>query len=177
MPFTSKDYDHPIGIMPRFKLKTSLSKSEIITILIHRVNNEPSINGKSLHDHFYLSIPPSDWHFWSPELNITIEEIKKDNHSIIRCLVGPRQTVWTMFLFLYASISLIVLFGGMYGLTQWQMNKPTLWLWIIPIGIVLLVGVYIAAKIGQSIGKEQMLHLIRFTHHALNKDGKLELVN
>lgn len=173
MHFSAKDYDHPIGIMPRFKLKTSLSKSAIIATLIERVNKEPSVNGKTLHDHFYLSIPPSDWHFWSPELNITIEE--NESHSIIRCLVGPRQTVWTLFLFLYASISLLVLFGGMYGLTQWQMDKPTLWLWIIPIGLILLLGVYVAAKIGQSIGKTQMLHLISFTHHALNADGKLAL--
>lgn len=171
MSFNDKE-PQVIDIMPRFKLLSSLKKDEVINTVVDGVNTDNTVNGKTIHDHFYLTIPERDWHYWSPELHITVEELNEQ--SLIRCHVGPRQTVWVMILFLYASISLLVLFGGMYALTQWQMSRPTMWLWVIPVGILALAGVYIIAKIGQYKGRDQMLHLCSFLYHTLSAKGDLE---
>ena len=105
--------------------------------------------------------------------------LEKDYHSedtILRCLVGPKQSVWAMFMFFYIAVALITLFVGMYGLVQMQLDKPSNAAYIIPVGLLILPSIYTFSKIGQKTGRDQMLHLISFLYHSINKNGNVERV-
>lgn len=71
---------------------------------------------------------------------------------------------------MYSSISVLGLFGGIYAISMWQLDKGSAWLWTFPIAIVLFIGVFIAAKVGQKIGHEQMVFLITSLHKSLEKE-------
>lgn len=162
-----------VEIRPRFRLQSNSSKEDVFTLLNTNLTTNNSISGKHIGDHFHLKIASKDQHFWSPELGIDCES--NEEGTLIRCLVGPKQTVWAMFLFMYGAISILGMFGGMYGLTLWQMNKGTTWLWVFPISMILLLSVFIAAKIGQKIGHDQMVMLVKFLHRSLGKDNFIEV--
>ena len=103
----------------------------------------------------------ADLHYWSPELQIRVDQ--DDDHedgAEVRCLVGPRQSVWAMFAFFYALVGLITFFGGFYGLVQEDMGESSDFIWCLPVGILLLIGIWVAAKVGQNTGRDQMLHLV-----------------
>jgi len=65
------------------------------------------------------------------------------------------------------------LFGGMYGLAQRNTGHATGWIWCFPVTFLLIIAVFISAKIGQRTGRDQMLHLVSVLYHAL-KDRPLE---
>jgi hypothetical protein len=145
-------------------------------LLQNQVDNDPSVVGKKVHEQFYLDIPKQLQHYWSPELRVSLEEDEEEEKgTIIRCILGPSYTVWVMFVFLYTLLGVISLFGGMYGLVQWSLGHPTLWVWCMPITLVILAGVYLTAKIGQGKGRDEMLHLVSVLYHAL-KDGDIKRI-
>jgi hypothetical protein len=156
-------------IRPRFRKQVSLSKDEVFALLKDTIKHSNQVTGNVVGDHVYIKIATKDQHYWSPELNLDCEQ--NNEGTLIRCLIGPRQTVWAMFLFMYGVVSLLGLFGGMYGLTLWQMGKGNNWLWTFPIALFLLISIFIAAKIGQQIGREQMLLLINFLNQTLQKSN------
>jgi hypothetical protein len=105
--------------------------------------------------------------------------IEKDEYSeeiLVSCLVGPRQTVWALWAFIYTAILLLTLFGGSFALVKYSQTGFTNWIWTIPIGVVLLSTAFIASKIGQNKGRDQMLHLISFVYHKLSEVTKVERV-
>jgi len=174
MAFNTHNTDD-IEIRPRFKL---ISKSYTSKELLERVKNalpkDVTIIGKVKGTHVFLSIPEDEQHFWSPAMEVVIEQDEEEDlNTNIRCLIGPKQTVWMMMMFFYISVAVILLFGGMYGLVKWNMGHETNLLWLIPIGIILEILIFLATKWGQKKGRDQMLHLVSFLYHALD-DEKLE---
>ena len=105
-------------------------------------------------------------------LHAGIEDDESDGGCIIRVLIGPRQHIWAMFTYLKAAIGLLGLFGGIYGCSQWQLDKPAYFLWSVPVALLLAGSLFAIAKMGQEKGHDEMEYLIRFVHHAL-KDAQL----
>ncbi len=174
MAFNTHNTDD-IEIRPRFKLlsKNNTDK-QVLEKLKTALPQQNNIMGKLKGTHVFLSIPEQDQHFWSPSMEIVVERIEEnENHTSIRCLIGPKQTVWMMVMFFYISIAVVTLFGGMYGLVKWNMGHETNLLWLIPGGIVLEALVFIATKWGQEKGRDQMLYLVSFLYHAID-DKNLE---
>lgn len=162
-----------VEIRPRFRLQSSLAKEDVFN-RIKNLFKSGEFEGKHIGDHIHIKIIAKNQHYWSPEIGIDCES--NDEGTLIRCLIGPKQTVWAMFLFMYGAISILGLFGSMYGLTLWQLNKGTAWLWTFPIAVLLLIIVFIAAKTGQKIGHDQMVLLVRSLHNSLGKENFKEII-
>ncbi len=161
-----------LEMRPRFKLRAK-SESEAVRALFQAaVEDETKVHGWLTKYHMHLQIPAAEQHYWSPVLHAGVEDDEYEGGCIIRVLVGPRQQIWAMFTFFKAAIGVLGLFGGMYGLTQWQLGKSSYFLWCIPVALVLAAGVFGVAKLGQQKGRAEMEHLIRFLHRAL-KDAEL----
>lgn len=174
MPFNRIDRDF-IEIRPRFKLKTVLFKDELFKNLLDGLDEDNSVTGKKVIDVFYLDISLNDQKYWSPELRASIEKNEAEAGSIIRVVIGPRYKVWFFLVFIYSFLGLACLFGGMYGMAQWNLGIKSLWVYCFPVILLLIGGVYVAAKLGQKATRDQMLHLTSFLYHHI-KDDKLERI-
>ena len=176
MPFNRKDHHNPGEIRPRFKLRTAHTQEEIFDLLNDFCVSDDSVDGKKVYDQYYLDIPKKDRHFWSPELRVTLEEDEDfEGKTLVRVMVGPQYTVWSMFIFIYVFLGVVALFGGLYGFSQLSLGHSTLWIWCMPFALVLFVSVYIIAKMGQRTGRDHTLHLVSVLYHAMG-DENLERV-
>ncbi len=176
MPFNRLNHAVLGEIRPRFKLHSSIEPNQLAKIIVEAIKEDPSVIGHESNGLCMLKIPINDRHYWSPELTVRIEErVDGKDGSYLSCLVGPQQSVWAMFAFIYGTIAMIAVFGGMYGLTQIELGKPSWMVWLFPIGIILLPSIYTLSKIGQKKGRNQMLHLISFLYHSVeNASGNVE---
>ena len=173
MPFNKKEHHNLGEIRPRFRLITPYEQEEVLQHLQESVQNDETVVGRKVHDMYFLDIPLKDRHYWSPELRISLEKNEAGEGTFIRCVIGPRHSVWLLFVFIYGFLSVVSLFGGMYGLAQWNLGESTIWLWCFPVTFFLILGVYITAKAGQRTGRDQMLHLVSVLYHSLG-DQPLE---
>ncbi|MDX1349145.1 MAG: hypothetical protein R3279_02795 [Putridiphycobacter sp.] len=174
MPFNRVDGDF-IEIRPRFKLKTVLSKEQVLNNLLSGLSEDRTVLGKTVIDVFYLDIPKVAQKYWSPELRASVEKNEAEDGSIIRVVIGPRYKVWVLFIFLYTFLGLVCLFGGMYGMAQWNLGIESLWIYCFPIMLVLIATLYVVAKLGQRATRDEMLHLTSYLYHHI-QDEELERI-
>ncbi len=157
-----------IAIRPRFKIEAKMPKYELIT----RISDEiESCNGKCeinlVKNHIIFKIPEDMQHFWSPELSIEIEEL--EGISVLRCILGPRSSLWTLFATFYALSVFAGLIGLVLGLSQWSIGNYPSGLWLVPVSIVLIGIAYIVALTGQKLSYNEMLFLKNKLYRAVKK--------
>ncbi|MFK8044296.1 MAG: hypothetical protein AB8B72_02285 [Crocinitomicaceae bacterium] len=174
MPFNRADGDF-IEIRPRFKLKSTLPADKVIENLMAGLKSDDTVLGRKVLDVFYLDIPNESQKYWSPELRASIEKNEAEEGSFIRVVIGPRHKVWVLFVFLYTLLGFICLFGGMYGMAQWNLGIDSLWIYFLPIMLSLIASLYIIAKLGQRATRDESLHLSSYLYHNI-RDGELERV-
>ena len=107
-----------------------------------------------------LFLPKEEQHYWSPQLNVTME--KTDEGCIIRGLLGPRPTVWTMFVFFYFIIGFAALIISFVGFSYVSLGKPGTILWLVPVLILVFLSLYLVAYFGKKMGRNQMITLHKF---------------
>ncbi|MEM7227713.1 MAG: hypothetical protein AAF432_02755 [Planctomycetota bacterium] len=100
-----------------------------------------------------LRVRESDRHFWSPQLKVIVHETV-DGTSLTGHF-GPNSNVWTMFMAAYGMVIISAIFGVFFGLSQVVLGDSPTGLLCIPIAIVLVVLIYVAAGIGQRVGYDQ----------------------
>ncbi|MFT5884111.1 MAG: hypothetical protein ACI9IP_000566 [Arcticibacterium sp.] len=151
---------------PRFK-KTFIENPEAIKerFSVKLKNNDQGIKGGVFNEHFHLEVVKKEQHFWSPHLNVTLEE--SDNGTIIRGKYGPKPTIWAIFTFGYSSLGILFLFAAMAGLVKLSLGQESQILWVLPILIVLISGLYIASQVGQKLGVEQTFRIHHFLEETL----------
>jgi len=119
-----------------------------------------------------LKILPQERHFWSPQLNITMEE--KEEGTLIRGLYGPNPSIWAMFFFAYSALGIILLFAGMVVLSQISLGmEAPLW-WVIPVCASLIIIIYLFAQTGQKIGAQEMFNLHHFYETTLGEKVEIK---
>ena len=68
----------------------------------------------------------------------------------------------------------IILLICAISFAQYNVHGSSIWLWIIPFGVLGLASAFVASKFGQRKGRDQMLHLISFVYHSLEELGDVE---
>ena len=161
-------------IRPRSRFKIELTVDEVMKLIESKLrDDDDQVTGSILLNHAYLKIPDKDQHYWSPEFHITVEEA--ETGSLVRGIVGPKPKVWTMFMFFYSAVIVLLLFGSAMGVSQWMLGMDAPWLWSIPAALILWIGIYLAAFYGQYLGYDQTVLLQNFLRESLNPDYALEL--
>jgi len=163
-------------IRPRFKKETDLTEQQIrenITKAIERTNAKCSISG-NIPGYITIRIKPEDRHFWSPQLNITIEEKEDETHiNLIRGLYGPNPQVWAFIFFSYAVLGVAAFFILMMGFSQWSLGKSADILWGVPVVAILAFGLYIISQFGQKLGVDQTYTIHHVFEEALHSNVKI----
>lgn len=160
-----------IEIRPRFKLISVYDKGYIIKKITSALPQQTEVIGIVKGNHFFLGIENSKQHYWSPTMEVVVEkDFEDENKTSVRCLIGPRQTVWMMLMFFYIGIGVLAFFGGMYGLVKWNLGKETILIWAFPAAALLFGIIYLTSKYGQKKGRDQMLYLVSFLYHAIGDE-------
>lgn len=174
MPFNRLNHSILGEIRPRFALKIDSDPEKAIDHVEDSIHKEKTVSGDRSNQLLFVKTPSWEQHYWSPEMSVRIEIEEYTDYTTVSCLVGPKQTVWALWAFIYSSILLVTVFGGIFGLVQYNQEGSSGWVWVIPIGVILLSSAFIASKIGQRKGRDQMLHLISFLYHSLEEIGPVE---
>jgi len=123
------------------------------------------LEGKFVKPLVVVSVSEEKRHFWSPELSLDIEE--RDDGTEIRCTLGPRSSLWTMFATFYGFSILVGIAGLVLGFSQLTLGMNTYGFWLVPVSAVLLASAYGIALTGQKLSYEQMLELRNFIKNTL----------
>lgn len=152
---------------PRFRLIVDKPPDEL-TESIRKVidKNQTICTGEVIDHHIILKVPKSQQHYWSPQLALELEA--NDGGTLIRGLFGPKPNVWTMFVFFYSSIGFLTTMGLIFGLSQMMLNMNAYGLWAVPVGGLLIIGLFVMSKVGQNLGRSQMDQLSDVLHSALD---------
>lgn len=154
---------------PRVDLFVPLPADEVATRLARGLlTSELPCAGRVASRHAWITIRDGERHFWSPNLDV---EFYEDPHGTwLRGRFGPQPAVWTLFVFVYASLSLGATISGVLGLAQLALDERPLGL-LLSLGLLLLIGfVYGAAFIGQGLGSSQIAEIRLFLDRALFRE-------
>ncbi|RKQ50816.1 hypothetical protein BXY85_1835 [Roseivirga pacifica] len=147
-------------IRPRFKETLHLTVAEYCEQLKQALDTTEEFSGMVSENYANIKIPLAERHFWSPQLTLSIDDEKE--RVTIRGLYEPKPSVWAAFFMGYAAIGVLILFVGVYGLSQILLDKTAPILWAIPVLAGLALVLYLVAQAGQKIGAEQMFRIHHF---------------
>lgn len=127
---------------------------------LERVLRDPSasVTGKIFASSAVLTVPPNALHFWSPQLNVSVDP-HLPSGSVVHGLFGPRPTIWSLFVALYVGIGFAGSMGVIYGWAEWTLGGSGAALWSGPAALIAAALVYAAGQMGRRLGMEQMHQL------------------
>lgn len=149
-------------LRPRFRFEVDLAESKVVEIIKKEVDKlEPGqFSSTIVQAHLLLKIHPSKKHFWSPQMDVTVEEIE-ENKTLIRCLIAPEASVWTMFMFIYTITGFAAFIGLMLGLSQWSLEREVWGFYVFLGSLMLGILFYFVAQFGKKLGKDEMILLTK----------------
>ena len=160
-------FDGP-ALRPSFELRANMAVEDAIDSLKRALSDPDSgVEGHASRDSAQVNIPHEEASFWSPELQIRVDEV--DGRARVRGRIGPHPHVWMLFTGLHLAIGLSATGGLMFGISQWILGVPPTALAAVPIGLALSGFVAGAAFIGQGLGAAHVYRLRAFVDQALER--------
>ena len=132
-----------------------MTREAWLDALRSELENDPeSLRGQVFRKHAVVQIRDGERTFWSPYLNLEVED--EPDGSVIRGRFSPHPNVWTMFMAVYILLAIVALGGLSYGMVQYTLGESPWSLLVAPAAVALFGFVYGATLIGQGLGAEQM---------------------
>jgi len=165
-------------VRPRIKEYSNYSVEEVLDCFNETLeSNDFSLDSTILKNHVLVKIPDEILHYWSPELQLEVSEnyMKDDDYTdhkedtMIRGFIGPKSTVWTMFMFFYIGFGGLTLVGTVYGSSQQILDMTANGYWYALLGGIGLVVTFIASQVGQKMGEEQTNLFLKLIEKAFDK--------
>lgn len=146
-------------VRPRFKVLTQEKPEDIASRMNEYLERKDTlVKGKVYARYGKLRLPTAQQHYWSPQLGLTMEETEEG--TLIRGLIGPKPSVWTMFVFFYTAIGFSTLIVGIVGLSHWTIGESPTILWAVPVLILVFLSLYLIASMGKLKSREEMRLLL-----------------
>lgn len=155
-------------LRPRVNIISRLEKNEIIDRIQKKVEDpSTSCKGWAKDGYAVICAPEVDKKIWTPQLNLQIDEI--DTGTEVRGMIGPSSSVWTAFAFAFSILGFIAFVSLFWGLSRLSLDYSADILWLVPIALIAIVAVYLLAKIGQQLSRDQVKELKQFVESALQE--------
>lgn len=157
-----------LRLRPRFKYIVHNSADESLKMLRRHFDESTyKFRGQFVDEYISIFVNPADDHFWSPTVSLTI--LQHNKGSVIKRMFGPKPNVWTLFALLRLAMITSAFFLIIIGLAQMFLeHEPVALYGLIPV-FLLAVVVWIAGRVGQERGKEQMGLLKNYVFDALKE--------
>jgi hypothetical protein len=140
---------------PRFELQLPVKRERWLAAFESQLRTAAgAVRGQVFRKHAVVQICDRDRTFWSPYLNLEVED--EPDGSAIRGRFSPHPNVWTLFMGVYILLAFIALGGLSYGIVQYTLGQSPWAFAIVPAAVALFGFVYGATLIGQGLGAEQM---------------------
>jgi len=154
------------SLRPKFEVTAAMS-AKAAAESMQRALDAPDtgVEGFARDASAQVNVPADEAHFWSPQLDIKLDEV--DGKARIRGRIGPHPQVWMLFIGLHLAIALSGIGGAIFGFSQWLIDAPPVGLWAIPAALVLHAFAAGAAFVGQGLGAEHVFRLRAFVDDAL----------
>ena len=154
-----------LRMRPRFRGHAPHDRSRAQVLLQNAIDDSTGVRGTTYEFSAVLKVAEEDRHFWSPQLHLSLDD--GEDQTLIHGRFSPHPTVWSGFLALYLAIAFGGLIGVIFGLSQWTLGVTPTALLAGPAAIVLSAVVYLAARTGRRLGRDQMAELSTFLVDAI----------
>lgn len=146
-----------LNLRPRFKIVVNNPEKEVVEIVKNKLkyNNPHNFESTIVEGHLILRINKAKRHFWSPQMDISVQP-NEEGGTVIRCLLAPEASVWTMFMFFYAATGFMAFIGLMMGMSQWTLQRDMWGFYLFFAGLALLLVIYAIAQFGKGISRSDM---------------------
>jgi len=155
-----------LEIRPRFRRIADLTPDVFLERMQQALEEaSEGVTGTINENYLTLRLPVDDQHFWSPVLNLSVHPHERG--SSIRGLCGPRPSVWLMFVFFYSFLGFAAMIIMVMGFSQLNLGLGAGILWLLPV-IGLIIGLmYLTARAGQRMAREEMHRLFEVYFKAM----------
>ena len=159
-----------ILLKPRFKIERREDKA----ILIKKFSDEfaqggSDFLGKIVDHHIIIDVHKDEEHFWSPQLQIEVEENEKGG-TLIKGLYGPKPQIWSLFMFIHFGVAIAFMVFLVLAYTRWSLEQDysfaLMMCFIMPL---LWFVLYFLGRLGRKKGAEQIHQIDAFLKELLNK--------
>lgn len=161
---------HSPQFRPRFKFVLDIDSQQIAERFSDYAKNTPQIQLARSRNHFIISHKKDLRKYWSPFLDISVEEEDENGPSLVRCLIGPAPNVWTMFMFVYGFFGFIAFVGLTLGMSQWTLKKELWGFWFLPVSFLGVLAMYFVSAQGKKLAKDEMMDLKKHVDRIFNCD-------
>ncbi len=156
-----------IRTRPRFTMFTNLTKEEYAENLKkYLAEHRDEFSGNINKEVATICVETEYETYWKPRLSLRIET--EDEKTSVRGVFGPSSAVWTFFMFLYFSFSILwMVFFSMYYVEKQIRSQE--YPWALTASFVMLAFIlltYAAARFGQHKGKDEMIKLRKFAEES-----------
>jgi hypothetical protein len=161
---------------PSFKVEASCEPERLMEAFRrHLVLDAEDVEGDFSTRHGVLRIPEAKCQFWTPYLDLTVEE--RGDAPTAACEVqtklwgtfSPRPEIWTGFVFAIGTLTVVSIFSSVWGAAQLALGHGT-FAFLIPLA-ALVVGalLYVSALVGQGLSISEMYRLRAFVDDCLRE--------
>lgn len=107
-----------LHIRPRFRQTVDQAPDSLQEHLRARLEQEAgSCEVRCFPQFISLRIPVKDQHFWSPQLNLSLEPTE-DGKTLVEGIYGPNPNVWSLFLYGYFLLGFLAVVAAVVGVSQ-----------------------------------------------------------
>ncbi|XCF07295.1 GTP-binding protein [Tamlana crocina] len=160
-------------LRPRFKLEIPQNQTSVLSDFENAKKTQSEFIISRVDQHIFIKFPKEKQHFWSPRLQLEIDETTKDS-CLVRGLFGPNPTVWTLFMFLHFIVAIVFVAFGIWAYSNWSLKQSyTVQLSVMFLMVVVWIGLYFAASIGKASSKKDMVALNDFMYSVLDTKKSL----
>lgn len=157
------------AIRLRFSHLTDLEPVQVQRALVSRLTGQAGrFEVKNFPGFTTLRIAEADRHFWSPRLTLSLDP-DDDGRTLVTGLYGPNANVWAILLYAYLFVGSVGLFAGVLGGVQWTIGTRPWSLWICALATLMVLGLFVMARIGRRIGAPQ-IHLLHEAYEGVMGD-------
>ena len=156
---------------PRFELELRLAPEVVVERVRKHLEVNRGVSGAVLRRTLLLTVSDDDTHFWSPHLDVQLDEAA-DGGTLLTAMFTPHPQIWTSFIAVQALFGLLSI-GAAVWLTSTLMLGHDSIVAAGSLGLMLFGGgfAYGAAYVGQGLGSEQMYLLRAFLDAALRDES------
>ncbi len=161
---------------PSFRVDVDCSADQLRETIERQLASESEeVEGDLSSRHGFLRVPPDRRRFWTPCLELTLEDCQPtpgESDPVQSRLWGtfsPRAEIWTAFVFTIGSLIILSVFATMFGVAQLVLGHAPVAL-LIPVGAAIAaVFVYVSALVGQGLSITDMYRLRAFVDDCLRE--------